>query len=161
MKNSCSQHSLWAQIEWMVKSDPLPVLALIMGALHQAAILWCRVPGLHGSQELIRSGLAIIMIKPNNASQITLSTLCSLMSWHFRWAALFLSRRRRERKRCNICYEHCCWQGFNMMLTTQSRSWSLCTAGDMTILLRWVFRWQVWLGTFSELEVDFILLLFR
>lgn len=122
MRNSCSKCNAWTWIERMVKSNPLPTLAPIMGVLHHAAFSRCGVQGLHGSQELIGSGLAVAIIKPNkvNTSQITLFTLRSLISWHFQWAASFLSKRRREGKRYSFCYKHSCCQGFNMMWTTQS-----------------------------------------
>lgn len=164
MRNSCSKRSARARIERMGKSNPLPTLALIMGALHHAAISRRGVQGLHGSQELIGSGLAIIIIKSNkvNTSQITLFTLCSLTLWHFQWAALFLRKRRRERKRYSICYQYCCCQGFNTMWTTQSgKLCNLGTAGDVMLIC--------WDGSFidksglvlGEPGVNFSLLLLR
>lgn len=127
MRKRCSKHSAWAWVEWVAKSNPVPILALVMGALHHAAISRCGVQGLHGSQELIGSDLTITFIKPDkvNTSQITLFALCSLILWHFQWAAWFLSKRRREIKRHSVCYQHCCccWD-FNMLWT--SRSEKLC-----------------------------------
>lgn len=122
MRKRCSKYSTWARVEWMAKSNPVPILALIMGALHHAAISRCGVQGLHGLQELIGRYLTIVFIKSDkvNTSQITLFTLCSLILWHFQWAAWFLSKRRREIKRHSVCYQHCCCRGFNMMWTAQN-----------------------------------------